>query len=138
VRLLLVFLTTLTLLGASSLDWSRSYSNSLEQAKAHQKPLMVYLKFPGCGTCRYMDENVFTDSDVKAMLNKHFVIVKLYANDKELPKELQMEMAPVYHFIEPASNERIDTLVGGKNAEKFLELLEEMLEEYTAMKGKKR
>ena len=135
-RLLFAFLTTLTLLGASSLDWSRSYSASLQEAQTQNKPLMVYLKLPGCGTCRFMDENVFTDKEVKAALNRDFVIVKLYANDRELPEDLKMEMAPVFHFIDAAGNEHIDTLVGGKNAEKFLELLEEMRETYSAMKGK--
>lgn len=129
-RTLMITLLLSLGLHAASLDWSRSYEKGLESAKVTNKPLLLYLCMPGCGTCRFMNEEVFTDRDVKAYLQKHFVYVKLYGDDKSLPEDLKMPMAPVFHFIDPRSNERIDTIVGGKRVDAFLDTLESILETY--------
>jgi len=124
-----------TLYGAS-ISWEHNYPKALAKAKGADRPLMVYLYLPNCGSCNYMNKNVFTDRDVIDYLEKNYVVVKLYTNDKGLPDELKSEMAPVFHFMDPRSSKRIGTVMGGKNAEKFLELLEESYDTYMQERGR--
>jgi len=131
VRALIALLFLWETLCGASISWERNYPKALSKAKDADKPLMVYLYLPDCGTCNYMNKNVFTERGVVKYLEKNYVAVKLYTNDKGLPDELKSEMAPVFHFMDPQSSKRIGTVMGGKNAEKFLELLEESYETYT-------
>ncbi len=131
-RFLLALLLVLSSLNAASIGWQRNYEAALAKAKSEAKPLMVYLYLPNCGTCNYMNKNVFSDKKVIDYINKNYVAVKLYTNDKSLPKKLQSEMSPVFYFLNPQNSEMIESVMGGKNAEKFLELLEESADTYKA------
>ena len=135
-RVLIALLFLLDALYGASISWERNYPKALAKAKRADKALMVYLYLPHCGTCSYMNKNVFTDRDVVDYLEKNYVAVKLYTNDRGLPDELKSEMAPVFHFMDPQSSKRIETVMGGKNAEKFLELLEESYDIFTQERRK--
>ncbi|MEE8587873.1 MAG: hypothetical protein V3S80_00850, partial [Sulfurimonadaceae bacterium] len=63
-------------------------------------------------------------------LSKNYVVVKLYTNDKGLPKELRVEMSPVFHFLNSQNGEMIESIMGGRNAERFLKLLQNSYEDY--------
>jgi len=135
VRILIALLFLLEALYGASISWERNYPKALDKAKRADKPLMVYLYLPDCGTCNYMNKNVFTQRGVIDYLEKNYVAVKLYTNDKGLPDELKSEMAPVFHFIDPRSSKKIETVIGGKNAESFLELIEESYGAYKEKQG---
>ena len=129
-KLFLSLFLLLTTLEAAPISWQHNYQKALTKAQSEAKPLMVYLYLPNCMTCRYMEKNVFSDREVADYIAGHYVAVKFYPNDKGLPKKLQSEMSPVLHFLNPQNAEVIDTIMGGKNAEKFLELLEESYATY--------
>lgn len=135
-RVLIALLFLLEALYGASISWERNYPKALLKAKHADKPLMVYLYLPHCGTCNYMNKNVFINKDVIDYVEKNYVAVKLYTNDKGLPDELKSEMAPVFHFMDPRNSANIATVIGGKNAESFLELLEESYDTYTQERGK--
>jgi thiol:disulfide interchange protein DsbD len=65
----------------------------LEEAKAYAKKVgkPIFVDFTGktCANCREMEYNVWTDPEVKKMLNEEFVMVALYAdaNFIKLPEE---------------------------------------------------
>jgi thioredoxin-related protein len=129
-KFLLVLLLALGSLHAASLGWQRNYETALAKAKSEEKALMVYLYLPHCNTCNYMNKNVFSDKKVIDCINRNYVAVKLYPNDKSLPKKLQSEISPVFYLINPQNAEMIESVMGGKNAEKFLNLLEESYDAY--------
>ena len=129
-RFLLILLLALSSLNAASIGWQRNYESALAKATSEEKPLMVYLYLPHCATCNYMNKNVFSDKKVIDYINKSYIAVKLYPNDKSLPEKLQSEMSPVFYLINPQNSDMIDSVMGGKNAEKFLELLEESFDTY--------
>ena len=56
----------------------------LEEAKAYakkvNKPLFVDFTGKTCANCREMENNVWTDSEVKRILNEDYVMVALYAD----------------------------------------------------------
>ncbi len=61
-------------------------------AKVH-KPVMVDFTGWACANCRRMEDQVWSDPEVKRRLNEDLVLVSLYVDDKnELPKEEQIEV----------------------------------------------
>ena len=65
----------------------------LDEAKAYarQQGKPVFIDFTGktCANCREMEHYVWSDSEVKRLLNEEFVMVSLYADENtiELPEE---------------------------------------------------
>lgn len=131
-RILFALLLTLTLLEAASVRWQHNYQKAINAAKTENKPLLVYLYLPGCKTCEYMNSHVFNDKDVAAFMAKNYIAVKLYPNDRDLPEKFRTEISPVFYFVNSQDSEMIESVMGGKNAEKFLELLQESFTTYRA------
>ena len=129
-KFILVLLLTLGSLHGLSIDIQESYPDALKKAKKENKPLMIYLYMLNCHTCEYMENHIFTDKGVHDYLAKNYVVVQLYTNDKELPKELQVEMSPVFHFINPQNGEMIESIMGGRDAKRFLKLLKNSYLDY--------
>ena len=129
-RILWILLLTLGTLQAVSIDMQESYSVALEKAKNEDKPLLVYLYMLNCNTCKYMDNEAFRDEKVIDYLNKNYVVVKLYTNNRGLPKELRVEMAPVFHFIDSQSGEMLESIIGGRDPHRFLKQLQNSFADY--------
>ena len=129
-KFILVLLLTLGSLHGLSVDMQEDYTEALEKAKKEDKPLMIYLYMLNCYPCEYMDENTFTDKEVIDYLTKNYVVVKLYTNDRGLPKELRVEISPVFHFINPQNGEMIESIMGGRDANRFLKLLQNSYLDY--------
>ena len=69
------------------------YESALAYAKKVNKPLMLDFTGYACANCRKMEDNVWTDSEVKKKLMNDFVIVSLFVDDrKELAKDQQKEV----------------------------------------------
>ena len=64
----------------------------LDEAKAyarqHDKPVFIDFTGKTCANCREMEHYVWTDAEVKRLLNEEFVMVSLYADENtiELPQ----------------------------------------------------
>lgn len=68
----------------------RDLAEAMEVARQENKP--VFLDFTGwaCVNCRKMEENVWPDARVKAILESEFIMVSLYVDEKvELPEDMQ-------------------------------------------------
>ena len=96
---------------------------------------MAYLYMGNCRTCAYMDREVFSNPEVREYLEKHYVVVHLYTNDRTLPKDLKVEMSPVFHFINSQNGEMIESIMGGRDAKRFLELLKRSYQNYVEENG---
>lgn len=70
----------------------------LEEAKAYakkvNKPLFVDFTGKSCANCREMETSVWTDTEVKKMIQNDYVLVSLFADEYsiELPKEEWIEV----------------------------------------------
>ena len=131
-KFFLVLLLFFSSVHGLSVDMQEEYTSALKKAKKEDKPLLVYLFMLNCYTCEYMDGEVFHDKKVVDYLRKNYVVVKLYANDRSLPKELRVEMSPVFHFINGQNGEMIESIMGGRSARKFLKLLHNCYDDYKA------
>ena len=129
-KFILVLLLTLGSLHGLSIDIQESYPEALAKAKKENKPLMIYLYMLNCQTCEYMENHIFADKEVNDYLAKNYVVVHLYTNDKELSKELRVDMSPVFHFINPQNGEMIESIIGGRDANRFLKLLQNSYLDY--------
>ncbi len=125
--LLIVFLTVISL---HALVMEENYDDALRKAKVQERPLMAYLYMRNCRTCAYMDREVFSDPEVRKYLEQHYVVLHLYTNDRTLPEDLKVEMSPVFHFIDSHNGEMIESIMGGRDAKRFLELLKRSYKDY--------
>jgi thiol:disulfide interchange protein len=64
------------------------YEKALQMAKEQHKPLMIDFTGWACVNCRKMEENVWTEPAVKYFIQKNFILVSLYVDDRaKLPVE---------------------------------------------------
>ncbi len=129
-RFILVLLLTFNTLYGLPVDMQEDYSDALEMAKREEKPLLIYLFMLNCKTCDYMDREVFSNEKVSTYLHENYIVVKLYTNERGLPPELRVEMSPVFHFLNSQNGEMIESIIGGRNAQKFLKLLQNSYADY--------
>lgn len=66
------------------------YEKALALAKAQNKPLLIDFTGWACVNCRKMEENVWIVPEVKELIEKDFILLSLYVDDrKPLPEEKQ-------------------------------------------------
>ena len=77
-------------LGPNNLIVFTDYAKGLAYAKTVNKPVMIDFTGYACVNCRKMENNVWSDENVKDVLKNEVVLISLYVDDKrELPKEEQ-------------------------------------------------
>lgn len=66
------------------------YDEAMAAARKLKKPLMIDFTGWSCVNCRKMESEVWTNPNVKNTINKDFVLLQLYVDEKtKLPKEEQ-------------------------------------------------
>ena len=77
-------------IGPQGLMAFHDYYQALNYAKKVNKPLMIDFTGHACVNCRKMEEQVWSDQNVKNMLANDVVLVSLYVDERiNLPKEEQ-------------------------------------------------
>lgn len=68
------------------------YEAGMAYAKLHNKPVMLDFTGYGCVNCRRMELAVWTDPTVSSIINKDYILITLYVdNKKPLPEKLKVE-----------------------------------------------
>lgn len=79
------------------------YELGLAYAKSVNKPIMLDFTGYACVNCRKMENNVWSDESIKAILKNEVVVISLYVDDKrDLPKAEQ--------FVSKSTGESIETI----------------------------
>jgi thiol:disulfide interchange protein DsbD len=69
----------------------RDYELALAEAKRTKKPILIDFTGWACVNCRRMEENVWTDPEVRKRMLDSFVVVSLYVDERRLlPAASQM------------------------------------------------
>ena len=69
----------------------KDYYEGMAYAKAHNMPVMLDFTGWACVNCRKMEEHVWTDPQVKQLMQQ-YVLISLYVDDKEeLPQDKQFD-----------------------------------------------
>ncbi|MFM2362303.1 MAG: hypothetical protein RLZZ316_1205, partial [Bacteroidota bacterium] len=65
------------------------YEAALALAKKENKPILIDFTGWACVNCRKMEENVWTDPQIKKLIKENYVLVSLYVDDRKklLPAE---------------------------------------------------
>lgn len=61
----------------------KDYELALQRAKVENKPILIDFTGYACVNCRRMEENVWTDPEIKALMSEKFILVSLYVDDKK-------------------------------------------------------
>lgn len=70
------------------------YESGMEYAKRVGKPVLVDFTGFGCVNCRKMEAAVWTDARVKQLIDKDYVLISLFVDDKaKLPEAIEIEEA---------------------------------------------
>jgi thiol:disulfide interchange protein len=86
----------------------KDYDEALKLAKAQNKPILIDFTGWACVNCRKMEENVWTNQQVKALMDQ-YILVSLYVDDKKpLPLDQQ------YLYKTSSGTEVSITTVGNK------------------------
>jgi thiol:disulfide interchange protein DsbD len=62
----------------------RDYETALALARKQHKPLLVDFTGWACVNCRRMEENVWTNPEVKRLMRDSFILVSLYVDERRL------------------------------------------------------
>ncbi len=70
----------------------KDFDEGVAYAKKENKPILLDFTGWACVNCRKMEENVWSEPDVFALLNEEYVLISLYIDDrKPLPEEDQFQ-----------------------------------------------
>ena len=76
------------------LDCYKDFEEGRAAALAQNKPMLLDFTGWACVNCRKMEENVWSDPEVYALLKDNYVLVSLYVDDRQaLPEEEQFTMS---------------------------------------------
>lgn len=129
---------------AGEIVWAPTFELGMKKAKAKNLPVMVDLYTDWCGWCKRLDQDVYTNREVKALAASDFVSIKLNPEkDKRNGKLFKVTGYPTIIFTDPSGKE-LHPIVGYLPAERFLgemkkalDLFKEQLKAKEAEKGAK-
>ncbi len=65
------------------IDCYKDFEKGLAYAKAGNKPILLDFTGWACVNCRKMEENVWSDPDIYALLKEDYVLISLYIDDRK-------------------------------------------------------
>lgn len=74
-----------------SMEPLRDYEEALALARKLNKPLLIDFTGWACVNCRRMEENVWTDPEVQALMKERFVVVSLYVDERKVLPAAQQQ-----------------------------------------------
>jgi len=102
------------------------FDEAKQIAKREGKIILIEGFIPYCRGCIWMDRNVMVEPEVKAALEKDFVLVKKNLLIEKLPLGMKRLGTPSFYFIDSDGKRILDMLEGKGTKEEFLTLLKEM------------
>jgi thioredoxin-related protein len=117
-----------------TLNWL-SYNKGLALAEKENKYVLIDFYTNSCGYCKEMDKNTYSNEEVKKILSKKFVIIRVNGEsnnkviengkeitERELAKLYQISGYPTTWFLQSDKN-KIAPLLGYALADQFIPVL---------------
>jgi thioredoxin-related protein len=122
----------------NTLTWYK-YDEGLAKAKKEKKHILVAFYTNWCGWCKRMDKNTYGDEEIKKVLSKNYVPIKVNAESKDqvevdgkkitetqlAREQYKVRSYPVTWFLK-SSGEKIAPYLGYVDAQNFLKVLNYM------------
>lgn len=107
---------------ADIIPWREWSEAAFTQARAEDKPVMVFLGAFWCRFCQRMDEQAFSDTEVIALLNAYFIPLRVeYTQRPDVDARYNLNGWPTIAFMAP--NGQLLAAVNYLPADQFKELL---------------
>ena len=76
-------------------DWRPWGPEALEHARVHDLPILVSIGYAACHWCHVMERESFEDAETAALMNEHFVCIKVDREERPDVDALYMEAVQV-------------------------------------------
>lgn len=87
------------------------YEKAVQLAKQQNKPLLIDFTGWACVNCRKMEENVWTDPQIKEIIEENFILLSLYVDDRK-----PLSANEQFVFTTSDSSKKVIKTVGDKFA----------------------
>jgi uncharacterized protein len=77
-------------------DWYPWGEEALAKAQREKKPIFLSIGYSSCYWCHVMERESFMDAEIAAVLNKHFVCIKVDREERPDLDEIYMQALSVY------------------------------------------
>jgi len=104
--------------------WASSFSDAREKAKAQQKPILVELVMESCLYCEKMEKFILSKEDVKKILEKNYILLKLDIHKDEIPEFLVSRVTPTFYFLSSDGITILHEVIGAPSKSEFIVLLD--------------
>jgi thioredoxin-related protein len=102
-----------------------SLESGLDEARATETPIFLYLHSKSCGWCKKFEEEVLTDPGVISIVEASFVPVLIEVNEqKDIAGKFEVYGTPTMVFLD--GDQEIGRVIGFVDAESFSATLNEM------------
>ena len=124
--------TNLPAKGNDRIQWRTWEAAAFAEAREKNKPMLINVGYEGCTACRFMNTNTFTNADVIAFMNAHYIPVQVDSEARPEIGERYSDWAwPATAFLKPDGSQ-IFAIRGSRRAGPFLALLQRVIERHTA------
>src|SRR3954463_9054189 len=72
-------------------DWFEWGKEAIEKAKKEDKPILVSIGYSSCHWCHVMERECFEKEDIAAIMNEHFVGIKVDREERPDIDQIYME-----------------------------------------------
>jgi thiol:disulfide interchange protein DsbD len=127
---------------ATAVPWLHDYEDALARSKTENKPVFINFTGANCTNCRWMEANMFPDSEVLEVLTTEFVSVELWTDrlnpEDKANQKIQLELTgdvtlPIYAVV--TSEGKVVKLFPGSTRDKkqFLGFLNGASDAFSAL-----
>lgn len=121
----LVFGVLSMLLCETVLRETISYEKALQLSQEDDKLILLKLESNDCKYCVQMNQEVFTNHEVQALL-ENFRVVQVNVDREKIPLDLELMLSPTFVFVNK-EEEIVKKLPGAWTTEDFIEFLNDEL-----------
>lgn len=81
--------------------WLTNIEQAKEESLKTRKPILLQFEMEGCGGCKKLYSETYTNDDVQKEMNEWFVLLKLdLIKNREIRKELSGYWTPSFYFLD--------------------------------------
>ncbi|MBW4258150.1 thioredoxin family protein [Methanobacterium subterraneum] len=104
----------------SSIQWGNDLNQAMEEAKKSNKTIFIDFYADWCSYCGDMDEETFTDPQVKEKLTLNYVLLKVDVDkNPDLSSKYRAYSLPTIVIVDSSGNE-IKRIIGYQTPEQLL------------------
>ncbi len=83
------------------MDWINNFNLAKEESQKLRKPILLQFEMEGCGGCKKLYDETYSNPDVQREMNEWFILLKLdLIKDREIRREYSGYWTPSFYFLD--------------------------------------